>query len=110
MQHGCAVRVLGPLCLRQPLLQQGRVPCQLVALGFFGLVALPVPDQVWRQHAPACGVQLANQVGPQQAVAGIAVQQQYGGALERLQRKWQWEQEKSVALLTRKPAAKREAA
>ena len=60
--------------LLQPLSQQGGVPAWAVALGFLGHVASAVAQQVGREHAPASGVQLCNQTGPQQTVAGISMQ------------------------------------
>ena len=73
VQHDRTVRVLGKLRLCQPLPQQGGVPCQLMTLGFFRFVALPMPDQIGGQHAPARGVQWVDDLRPQQAVAGIAM-------------------------------------
>ena len=74
VQHDRTVRVLGKLRLCQPLPQQGGVPCQLMTLGFFRFVALPMPDQIRGHHAPARNVQWVNDLRPQQAVAGITMQ------------------------------------
>ena len=86
VQDDSAVRMAGKVRLLQPLLQQGSMPAYAVTLHFLWLVALPMSGQVGCQHAPARLVECAYPRCPQQAVAGVAVQQQDSRALERLRR------------------------